>query len=93
MFPSGLGGDDERSLPWTSVFPAAGRRRSGMRNLRYPGSSDRFVPFLFLELRHKIEIHNLTGRVVECPIDETRRPHLRSAALRRQGAQFFPHPH
>ncbi len=26
--------------------------------------------FLFLELRHKVEIHNLTGRVVECPIDE-----------------------
>ncbi len=25
--------------------------------------------FLFLELRHKVEIHNLTGRVVECPID------------------------
>ena len=31
--------------------------------------------FEFLELRHKIEIHNLTGRVVECPIDEiNRRP-------------------
>ncbi|MPY81523.1 MAG: site-specific integrase, partial [Actinophytocola sp.] len=26
--------------------------------------------FEFLELRHKVEIHNLTGRVVECPIDE-----------------------
>jgi hypothetical protein len=25
--------------------------------------------FLFVELRHKVEIHNLTGRVVECPID------------------------
>ncbi|MDQ2839188.1 MAG: tyrosine-type recombinase/integrase [Actinomycetota bacterium] len=30
--------------------------------------------FLFLELRHKVEIHNLTGRVVECPIDEMNRP-------------------
>lgn len=29
--------------------------------------------FLFLELRHKVEIHNLTGRVVECPIDELNR--------------------
>jgi hypothetical protein len=26
--------------------------------------------FLFLELRHKVEIHQMTGRVVECPIDE-----------------------
>ena len=24
--------------------------------------------FMFLELRHKIEIHRMTGRVVECPI-------------------------
>jgi integrase len=30
--------------------------------------------FLFLELRHKVEIHNLTGRVLECPIDEVNRP-------------------
>ena len=30
--------------------------------------------FLFLEIRHKIEIHNLTGRVPECPIDEMNRP-------------------
>ncbi|OJF12350.1 site-specific recombinase XerD [Couchioplanes caeruleus] len=30
--------------------------------------------FLFLELRHKVEIHELTGRVVECPIDEMNRP-------------------
>jgi hypothetical protein len=27
-----------------------------------------------LELRHKVEIHQLTGRVVECPIDEMNRP-------------------
>ena len=30
--------------------------------------------FLFVELRHKVEIHQLTGRVVECPIDEMNRP-------------------
>ncbi|MFF4093801.1 tyrosine-type recombinase/integrase [Streptomyces sp. NPDC001834] len=30
--------------------------------------------FLFLELRHKVEIHRMTGRVVECPIDEMNRP-------------------
>jgi hypothetical protein len=28
------------------------------------------VYFQFLELRHKIELHNLTGRVIECPLDE-----------------------
>lgn len=30
--------------------------------------------FLFLELRHKVEIHQMTGSVVECPIDEMNRP-------------------
>ncbi|MBB5781716.1 site-specific integrase [Nonomuraea jabiensis] len=39
--------------------------------------------FLFLELRHKIEIHQLTGHVVECPIDEMNRPRgQKDAALR-----------
>ncbi|MFF3055998.1 hypothetical protein [Streptomyces sp. NPDC057909] len=28
----------------------------------------------FLELRNKVEIHRMTGRVVECPIDEMNRP-------------------
>ena len=32
------------------------------------------VYFRFLELRHKIELHNLTGRVIECPLDEVNRP-------------------
>ncbi|MGF6885983.1 integrase/recombinase XerD [Nocardia sp. GAS34] len=32
------------------------------------------VYFHFLELRHKVELHNLTGRVVECPLDEINRP-------------------
>ncbi|MFD9434229.1 hypothetical protein [Streptomyces sp. NPDC060002] len=30
--------------------------------------------FLFLELRHKVELHRMTGRVVECPVDEMNRP-------------------
>ena len=30
--------------------------------------------FEFLELRHKVELHAMTGRVVECPIDEMNRP-------------------
>jgi hypothetical protein len=39
--------------------------------------------FEFLELRHKVEIYNLTGRVVECPIDEMNRPRgQRKARLR-----------
>ena len=39
--------------------------------------------FLFLELRHKIEIHQMTGHVVECPVDEVNRPRGgQDAALR-----------
>ena len=33
--------------------------------------------FLFLELRHKVEIHALTGRVVQCPIDKMNRQRRR----------------
>ena len=36
--------------------------------------------FAFVELRHKVEIHQLTGRVVECPIDEMNRPRGRQQA-------------
>jgi integrase len=32
------------------------------------------VYFQFLELRHRSEIYNLTGRVPECPLDEMNRP-------------------
>jgi site-specific recombinase XerD len=39
--------------------------------------------FLFLELRHKVEIHQLTGRVVACPIDEVNRPRGQAAAALR----------
>ena len=39
--------------------------------------------FAFLELRHQVEIHTLTGRVVACPIDEMNKPRGRKqAALR-----------
>ena len=30
-----------------------------------------------IELRHKIELHHLAGRVIECPIDEMNRPRPR----------------
>jgi len=36
--------------------------------------------FLFLELRHKVEIHNMTGHVVACPIDEVNRPRGQAGA-------------
>ncbi|MFF4753328.1 hypothetical protein ACWD5R_32830 [Streptomyces sp. NPDC002514] len=29
---------------------------------------------MFLEQRHKVEIHRMTSRVAECPIDEMSRP-------------------
>ena len=45
---------------------AKGTRLARSRALR--------VYFLFLEIRHKVEIHQATGRVVECPIDEMNRP-------------------
>ncbi|WP_205315638.1 hypothetical protein [Nonomuraea lactucae] len=42
--------------------------------------------FLFLELRHKVEIHQMTGRVVECPIDEMNRPRGRQQASQHPAA-------
>ena len=53
------------------------------------------VYFQFLELRHKIELHNLTGRVIECPLDEMNRPRisvdprLRIPPARRRSTQLF----
>jgi hypothetical protein len=39
--------------------------------------------FTFWELRHKVELHRMTGRVVECPIDEMNKPRgARDAQLR-----------
>ena len=32
--------------------------------------------FAFLELRYQVELHELTGRVVECPIDVMNRPRM-----------------
>ena len=37
-------------------------------------------PVLQRELRHKVEIHQMTGRIVECPIDEMNRPRGRQQA-------------
>ena len=57
--------------------------RSAAKGTRQARSRALRVYFLFLEIRHKVEIHQLTGRVVECPIDEINRPHgVGAAALR-----------
>jgi hypothetical protein len=44
--------------------------RSAAKGTRQARSRALRVYFLFLEIRHKVEIHQLTGRVVACPIDE-----------------------
>ena len=57
--------------------------RSAAKGTRQARSRALRVYFLFLEIRHKVEIHQLTGRVVECPIDEINRPRgVGAAALR-----------
>jgi integrase len=54
---------------------ASGTRRSRAQTL--------VTYFQFLELRHQIELHALTGRVVTCPIDAMNRPRGRGdTALR-----------
>lgn len=37
--------------------------------------------FAFLEARYKVLLHELTGRVVECPIDEMNRPRMSAEAM------------
>jgi hypothetical protein len=57
--------------------------RSAPRNTSLARAQALKMYFSFLELRHKVEIHSLTGRVVECPIDEINRPRgQQRAALR-----------
>lgn len=57
--------------------------RSAPRNTSLARSQALKVYFSFLELRYPAEIHVLTGRVVECPIDEINRPRgQQRAALR-----------
>jgi integrase/recombinase XerD len=48
--------------------------RTAAKGTRLARSRALRVYFLFLEIRHKVEIHQLTGRVVQCPIDEMNRP-------------------
>ena len=46
-------------------------RRKGTRLAR---SQALKTYFLFVEIRHKAQIHQMTGRVAECPVDEMNRP-------------------
>ena len=57
--------------------------RSAAKGTRQARSRALRVYFLFLEIRFKVQIHQMTGRVVECPIDEMNRPRgVGRAALR-----------
>ena len=48
--------------------------RSSAKGTRLGRSQSLKTYFLFLEIRHKVEIHQMTGRVVQCPIDEMNQP-------------------
>ncbi|MFF4576755.1 hypothetical protein [Streptomyces sp. NPDC001410] len=48
--------------------------RNSLSGTRLARSQALRTYFMFLELRHKVEFHRMTGRVVECPIDEMNRP-------------------
>ncbi len=57
--------------------------RDAARGTRLARSQALKTYFLFLEIRHKVEIHQLTGRVAESPVDEMNRPRgAGQAALR-----------
>jgi integrase len=77
----------ERPL-WEMQPPDADRyfgevMRTAARGTRHARAQTLTTYFEFLELRHKAELHELTGRIVECPIDEMNRPRgQKDAALR-----------
>ncbi|GAA2039355.1 hypothetical protein GCM10009839_46620 [Catenulispora yoronensis] len=48
--------------------------RNAPSGTRLARSAALSIYFEFLELRHKVELHAMTGRVIECPIDEMNRP-------------------
>lgn len=74
-----------RPLWWSRLTPTGTSGRCCGNRRVAPGWPAQALTmyFLFLELRHKVEIHRMTGRVVECPIDEMNRPRgSKDAALR-----------
>ena len=54
--------------------------RAAAKNTRRGRAQALKTYFQFLELRHQSEIHQLTGRVAECPIDAMNRPRGRGTA-------------
>ena len=57
--------------------------RDAARGTRLARAQALSTYFAFLELRHQVEIHQVTGHVVQCPIDEMNRPRGgKQAALR-----------
>lgn len=48
--------------------------RASPKGTRASRASSLSVYFEYLEQRHKVEIHQMTGRVVACPLDEMNRP-------------------
>ncbi|MEU0872957.1 tyrosine-type recombinase/integrase [Nocardia brasiliensis] len=54
--------------------------RKAAQGTRHARAQALSLYFEFLELRHKVELHAMTGRVVECPIDEMNRPRGRKDA-------------
>ena len=60
---------------WGGTLPAAGKvLRDAAKGTRLARSQALKTYFLFIEIRHKAEIHQMTGRVAECPVDEMNRP-------------------
>ena len=54
--------------------------RAAARGTRLARAGALVTYFTFLELRHQVELHALTGRVVICPVDEMNRPRGRKDA-------------
>lgn len=54
--------------------------RSASKSLRLARSHRIDTYFAFLELRFRAELHAMTGRVVQCPLDEMNRPRGRADA-------------
>jgi site-specific recombinase XerD len=48
--------------------------RSAAPATRHGKASTLSIFFDYMELRHKVEIYNITGRAIECPIDEVNKP-------------------
>jgi integrase len=68
--------------PWWEMRPRDGDRYFGVV-LRDAASATRagrahalVTYFEFLDIRYKIELHELTGHLIECPLDEMNRPRM-----------------